>query len=185
MKTCTFYIHFISALCQASLCLCFSLSLCQLASYLPSGVYWLPPSLPLYLPIHSSLHPASLCQYSLMAVCCQGCGMRLCRVVSDTWPGSDRFSPAHFHSIVKSIGWLVPCISNSIHCFSARTWSWLNVAVTELVSTALRFHKAYTKYSISLLWFLDQLGFLLITMNQTNQCNVKGLLIMLSLPLLI
>lgn len=41
---------------------------CQLAGYLPSGVYWPVPRFPLYLSIHSSLHPASLCQSSPVAV---------------------------------------------------------------------------------------------------------------------
>ncbi|KAA8589961.1 hypothetical protein FQN60_013326, partial [Etheostoma spectabile] len=54
--------------------------------------------------IRSSLHPASLCQCSLVAVHWQGCGTRLCRVVSDTWPSADCFSPAHsIAEIVKRL----------------------------------------------------------------------------------
>ena len=48
---------FISVVLKAFLFFCLSLSACQLAAYLPSGVYWPALSPPLYLPIYSSLHP--------------------------------------------------------------------------------------------------------------------------------
>lgn len=99
------FFFFISVSLKASL----SLPLCPSASWqliCPQVFIDQPPLfLSIYPSIHPSirlsLHPASLCQYSLMAVLWHGCGTRLCRVVSDTWPSSACFSPAHFHSVVN------------------------------------------------------------------------------------
>lgn len=53
-----FHLHFLKSQFHSKpLFLCLSLSPCQLPAYLPSGVYWPAPSLLLYLPIHSSIHP--------------------------------------------------------------------------------------------------------------------------------
>ena len=97
-----FYLHFTYSLSLfASLCPSASWQLIcpQVFIDQPPLVLFIYPSI--HPSIRLSLHPASLCQYSLMAVLWHGCGTRLCRVVSDTWPSSDCFSPAHFHSVVN------------------------------------------------------------------------------------
>ncbi len=120
MKSCFSLTHILSLFHLKPQFLC--LSLCPHASWqliCPQVFIDQPPLfLCIYPSVHpsirSSLHPASLCQYSLVAVLWQGCGTRLCRVVSDTWPSSDCLSPAHFHSIVNpSADWRLALITPS------------------------------------------------------------------------
>lgn len=94
---------------------------CQLAGYLPSGVYWPVPCFPLYLSIHSSLHPASLCQSSPVAVLRLDSGTTVCCVVSETRPGSGCFSKLALSSC-KTHQLLVSCAYNT-YCLSGITWS--------------------------------------------------------------
>lgn len=184
------HLHFISLSRKASLSLplagllpvgSVSALKCLLTSPLSSFVSTpsIHPSIP------SSLHRASLCQYSLVAVFWQGCEMRLCRVVSDTWPDSAGFSPAHFHSFVKPIGWLAACTHNNIQCLAARTWGlWVVVVLQKMT---YRQHFAFMEQFYHDLWsnskqpvikkkkiILILIIIIIITKGRNQRCNMKG-----------